>query len=268
MNYFLVALGAGLISAGAAVGAAMAGLIPTQNTESQDAKVAVSTTENPDLAARLDRLEKNRPVNTDDSELVKLNERLKDLEDSVNAKDDEIALLRKQIANLKVAPTSKVEGEGANPVATSPEFDAAWEARYEAKKAQEVEERRLERQAQLLKDTEDRKTRTAEFMPDMIKRMAERMNIPETVIPNVSDAMVAHVNKRLDINFKISSAKIDDKEVDDEAIKLERETLDAETVTALSSLVDEETAKNLVNMSNRMSGGRGGTRGGNFRRGR
>ncbi|MCA8912772.1 MAG: hypothetical protein KDB82_13800 [Planctomycetes bacterium] len=251
MKTFLAALAAALIGGGAAIGAVALNLVPVQKQANQ-----VSADVQP-----LDGEETPVPKTNADYEkqIQDLNQKIEALEVQLSKKDDsasraEVDALKAQIAKLNrpAAPAGEVtEGEtaeGSPPAAApaDPQFEAAVRDVYAKIEEERVEQRRTERQAQRLEQLEQAKQRASEFIPKLVEARASALNIPEASIPDVSAALVTHAQYRAEILSEIEGKRIDGEEVDREANQKKLEELNETTIAALTSYVDEETAKNLV----------------------
>ena len=77
----------------------------------------------------------------------------------------------------------------------------------------------------------------------------------------MSAALVTHAQYRAEILSEIEGKRIDGEEIDREANQQKLEELNETTIAALSSYVDEETAKNLVGAIGRAGRDNGNQRG-------
>lgn len=267
MKTILAVLAAGFLGAGAALGAVALGLVPLDNRV-QGAQVAPAAIDEPETAA-------GKQSATDEiaalrKDLAKLSV---DLEQSRSAKpadhSDEIDSLKAEIAALKTsrpasAPVAAPEG---GPAAGSSDFDTAVRGVVSKLEEERREERRLERQADRIKELEEQKVQISEYIPRFVEGQAERLNIPAASIADVSNALVTHLQFRAELRSEREGQRIDGVEVDDKSFEQKMTDLDAATATALSTYVDAETAKNILNAVNR-TGGRNAPQGGPGRPGR
>lgn len=273
MKTFLAALAAGLIGGGAAVGVIALDLIP-QNKATETAKSA---------APKLDEGESATAPRDYESEITELKHQIDALEirltkqgsGEATATSEEVEALKGEIAALKdaskTAPRPDAEGEDVVDVEASPtvtnEFDSAVREVLTRVQEENAENRRLERQAERLQQLEERKTQIAEFIPNLVNNQAANLGIEESVVPDVSAALVTHAQYRAEIASEMQGLRIDDEEVDTEAYQQKFEELNQTTVAALTTYVDQETAERLVSTiaragrNNRDGGGRQGRNG-------
>jgi hypothetical protein len=246
MKTFLAALAAGLIGGGAAIGVVALDVIP----KAKPAVVARSNaSELPEDSGE------TTPPTDQEAEIAALKQQIDALEVRLEKAGDsaEIDALRKEIAELKkakpVGDKPVVDGEVVvvTPApAVTPEFDTAVREVMTRVAEERAEERRLNQQAERLSELEAQKAQIAEYVPNLVKNQAANLGIAETVVPDVSNALVAHAQLRAEITSEIRGLRIDNVEVDDEAYKAKYEELNQSTITALSTLVDAETAEKLV----------------------
>jgi hypothetical protein len=250
MKTVLAVLAAGLIGGGAAIGAVALDLIPKPKT------TVVATQAGPS------ELPSESAPKADDrhAEIEALRHQVEALEvrlakNTDQDSDSAVAALQKEVDELKkarvVAPKPKAEGEVAVDVTAAPavtaEFDTAVREVMTRVAEERAEERRLNQQAERLSELEAQKLQIAEYVPKLVEKQAATLGIAEAVIPDVSNALVAHAQFRAEIASDIRGQRIDGLEIDEAANKAKFEELHTNTVTSLSSYVDAATAEKLVN---------------------
>ncbi|MCA8914533.1 MAG: hypothetical protein KDB90_03905 [Planctomycetes bacterium] len=279
MKIFLVALAAGLIGGGAAIGAVALNLVPVV-PKANEVTAKSSTPE-------LDDTQSAPSDRGYDQQITDLKHQVEALEVQLSKakvpdNSDEVAELRKELDELKKAKKSAtpkaIEGESEVDVApapaVTPEFDAAVREVIARAAEERAEDRRLQAQADRLSELEAQKTQIAEFVPKLVANQASNLGIAEAVVPDVSNALVTHAQFRAELASEMRGLKIDGEEIDAEAYKQKFEELNQTTIAALTSYVDEATAEKLVNSLDKAArnnnGGnnnrrtpQGGRRGGN-----
>lgn len=253
MKTFLAALAAGLIGGGAAVGVIALDLIPQAKT-AETAKTAepLALDEGGSTSAPRDY----------ENEITELKHQIEALEVRLSkssdgsSSSDEIAALKAEINELKKARstatrsvepgTDAVDVESAP--AVTPEFDGAVREVLNRVQEENQEARRLERQAERLQRLEAQKAQIAEFIPNLVQNQAGNLGIDESVVPDVSNALVTHAQYRAEIASEMQGLRIDGQEVDTEAYQQKFEELNQTTVAALTTYVDQETAERLVSV--------------------
>jgi hypothetical protein len=249
MKTFLAVIAAGLIGGGSAIGAFALDLIPQPKTTVVTSQAGSGELPGESAPATGDRDEE---IDALKHQIEALEVRLAKETGADNAAT--IAALQKEVDDLKrarvVAPKPTTEGEVAVDVTPAPavtaEFDTAVREVMTRVAEERAEERRLNQQAERLSELEAQKLQIAEFVPNLVKNQAANLGIAESVIPDVSNALVAHAQLRAEIASEIRGLRIDDLEIDDEAYKAKNEELNQSTITALSAFVDVETAEKLV----------------------
>jgi hypothetical protein len=170
--------------------------------------------------------------------------------------------LEKAAANKASAPSStppSTDGATPAPVVASPnsaEYRAAWRAEQDAYEKERQEQRKLNQQADRIKQLEEAKKLAADTIPKTLASQAQRLNMNEQQVKDASVALIAHSQKRLELLSAIQEKRINDEDVDQEAIQQQLEELDAATKASLLVIVDEKTADAVLQMTNRT--GRGG----------
>lgn len=262
MKTLIAAIVAGLLGAGAAVGVIAGGLVPLPETTARRAPAA------PQHEA--EGAEAGAAHNDSGAEVARLRNEIKDMQLALDrataagaaGKDaeKEIAALKADIAALKrasvAAPRSgegTTAGEAPKPV--DPAFEEAVRTVNAKLDAEKQEQRRLDRQAARIADLEAGKQRIAETIPKFVQSQAQRLNLDETQVAAVSNALVAHLTARADITSERAGQRIDDVEVDDAAFDKRLEDLDATTLAALTSTLPKDAAENILRSANRMGGG-------------
>ncbi len=267
MKTILAVLAAGFLGAGAALGAVALGLVPLNNRV-QSAQVAPVAIDGPESTATDHSA--SEEIAGLRKDLAKLSV---DIEQSKSAKPTdhsaEIASLKAEIAALKTSKpaSAPVAAPEDGPAAGSSDFDTAVRGVVTRLEEERREERRLERQADRAKELEDQKVQISEYIPRFVEGQAARLNIPQGSIAEVSNALVTHLQFRAELRSERDGQRIDGVEVDDKAYEQKMTDLDATTSAALSTYVDAETAKNILNAVNR-TGGRNTPQAGQARPGR
>lgn len=271
MKTVLAALVAGLLGGGAVVGAVASGLVPVEDLAGRDARVKSAPTSDHDIAALEEENARLREtVNSQAKDLSELSGALKQTRNDMDALSRRLedAATKADVAKISASapetPAAEAApGESPPPVAvvpSSPEYRAAWRAEQEAYEKERQEQRRLNMQAERVKQLEEQKTLVAKTIPETLASQAARLNLNETQVKACADALVAHAHKRLEIMSAVAERRINDEEIDQEALQAQIADLDAATKAILLASVDEKTADSLLQMTNRA--GRGGNDGG------
>lgn len=277
MKTVLAALVAGLLGGGAVVGAVAAGVVPLENLGARETRVKTAPAADHDAAAVEEENARLRDkVNSQAKELSDLSGALKQTRNDLDAitRRLEEAATKEEVAKIAstvpAAPANAAgNADGAQPapapapavaMPSSPEYRAAWRAEQEAYEKERQEQRRLNMQAERVKQLEEQKTLVAKTIPETLTSQAARLNLNETQVKACSDALVVHAHKRLEIMSAMAERRINDEEIDAEALQAQLADLDAATRATLLGSVDEKTADSLLQMTNRA--GRGGSDGG------
>lgn len=275
MKTVLAALVAGLLGGGAVVGAVAAGVVPLENLGARETRVKTAPDADHDAAAVEEENARLRDkVNLQAKELSELSGALKQTRNDLDAitRRLEEAATKEEVAKIAstvpAAPANAAgNADGAQPapapaaaMPSSPEYRAAWRAEQEAYEKERQEQRRLNMQAERVKQLEEQKTLVAKTIPETLTSQAARLNLNETQVKACSDALVVHAHKRLEIMSAMAERRINDEEIDAEALQAQLADLDAATRATLLGSVDEKTADSLLQMTNRA--GRGGSDGG------
>lgn len=256
MKTFLAALAAGLIGGGAVIGVVALNLVPMQ-PKTKPVNTEIGALELSDAPAV--------QTSTEHDALIRnLTEKVQSLEVQLAKKStavsrEEYDSLKAELAKLKsTSPTvaksedvETAEGPVSEVAPSDPAFESAVRDVYARIEAERIEERRTERQAQRLEQLEQSKQRIAEFVPKLVESRAANLNIPETVVADVSAALVTHAQYRAEIQSEVDGQRIDGQEIDKEATQQKLDELDQTTVAALTTYVDEETATQLVSALSR-----------------
>lgn len=273
MKIVLAALAAGLLGGSVAIGAVASGLIPLEDIGGKEsAPVEFSDSDSP-LEDRLIALE-NRNADLK-LRLEELGDRQMDIETKVWDLDDTAATKAELSTKAdKSYVDEKTKGVVAAKRATGPapkvpaeraEFDTAVRDVIGVLRAEEAEQKRLDKQTKRLADLEKRKTQVAEFIPKLLAKQGEKLGIDEATQTTVSATLVQHAQFRLELASEIQEKRIDGEEVDMEAVKQRFSDLDETTLSVLSASVDEETAQKLMKSIKRAGKKGGGERGGRDR---
>ena len=275
MKTVLAALVAGLLGGGAVVGAVAAGVVPLENLGARETRVKTAPAADHAAAAVEEENARLRDkVNSQAKELSDLSGALKQTRNDLDAitRRLEAAATKEEVAKIAstvpAAPANAAgNADGAQPapapavaMPSSPEYRAAWRAEQEAYEKERQEQRRLNLQAERVKQLEEQKTLVAKTIPETLTSQAARLNLNETQVKACSDALVVHAHKRLEIMSAMAERRINDEEIDAEALQAQLADLDAATRATLLGSVDEKTADSLLQMTNRA--GRGGSDGG------
>lgn len=271
MKLILAALAAGLIGGGAVVGAVASGVVPMDNLAPREAKVKTGIESNADIAALEEENASLRgKLEQQSKDLNELGSTLKQTRNDLDAMNKKLADkaskadLEKAAAAKPATPASTApapDGSTPAPVVASPnspEYRAAWRAEQEAYEKERQEQRKLNQQADRIKQLEEAKTLAAETIPKTLASQAQRLNLNETQVKAASDTLVAHAIKRLELLSSIQEKRINDEEIDQEAIQQQLADLDAATKATLMGSVDEKTAESLLQMTNRSGRNNGG----------
>jgi hypothetical protein len=264
-NTILAAFAAGVIGAGAVIGAVSLGLVPVGERSAQprvaylpvqevapapgggDAEVQRLNRELHALQERLDRANRDRDQMED-----RLRSDIHNLQKAIEASQQRSAAAQ---SNSGSADTPIATGNGA--ISTS-ELDARVVQVVERMKAEEAERERQARQLERLAQLEASKLRIAESTPRMVQGMAQRWNIPETSVEAISEVVVKHLQTRAEYQSELQSARIDGREVDMDAYNRRMEELNRQANTTLSIHMPTESAESMLNMLNRTGGMWGG----------
>ncbi|MHC4840027.1 MAG: hypothetical protein ACYTDT_03565 [Planctomycetota bacterium] len=261
MKTLLSAVVAALVGAGAAVGVMVSGVV-----EPEDTKPIASKPE-------VDRDDEITGVDHSD-EIAELRLQLDALRAQNSVKDSsapeidpaEFAAMKATVDGLSkkaesgvVAP--KIDTNEAGEIVVEGGFDTAVRDVMTRVAEEKEEERRLKRQEDRLTKLENGKTSIAEVIPQFLSSQAERFGLDETQITQCSTLMVNHAQMIMDLRSNAAGQKIDGQEVDMDALKQSMEDLNVTTLSALSAVVDAETAEKLASSANRMARG-GGDKGG------
>jgi hypothetical protein len=275
MKTVLAVLASGLIGGGAAIGAVALNLVPMQ-TKTNQVATDVSPLEGDESPAPRSSAEYEKQI-------ADLNRKYDTLEAKYSQRDggvrhEEVEALKAQLAALKKNPATVAKkaagdtpadaGDAPNPV--DPQFENAVRDVYTKIEAERTEKRRTEMQARRLEQLEQAKQRAAEFIPKLVEARASALNIPEASIKDVSTSLVSHAQYLAEIRSEAAGKRINGEVVDRDATQKKIDDLNQTTISALTSYVDEDTAKNLVgavsragrdnNNNNRRRGRRGGNR--------
>lgn len=248
---------AGLLGGGAAIGAVSAGLVTVPSAEPTARRApaepaAEAATANSDQSAEINALK---------SKIKDLEFAIEQGKSTVSAK--EVEALKAEVAELKARPTvvakpaETVVAPKDGPAPADAGFEEAVRAVSAKMEAERVEQRRLDRQAARVVQLEESKKRIGENIPKFVEGQAQRLNLDATQVSTVSNALVAHLQAKADLESEKQSLRIDDKEVDDAAFDAREEALDETALNALTAAVPKETAEQLLRTANRMGGGRG-----------
>jgi phage shock protein A len=256
MQNLLVALVAGLVSAGAAIGAVSMGLVPTPDAD------------RPQAARVLPHVEDHLSVVRDDAsgdvsdELRLMNNRVADLELRLSRAEAtgevggpdleaEIKALRTELNALKARPSSGGASGGGAVAPTAGSGEVVTVERLDTLLDEREARRREEGRAAQLDRT---KEMIANFTPRMVEREAERLNIPEVLVPDVTEVIVAHSQKRAEINHERQSARLAGDDIDETTFTARLEQLDRDTKISLGGIIDSESAESLLSTANRPGG--------------
>lgn len=250
MKTVLAAVAAGLIGAGASTGLIVSGVIPVGTTTNQTARVTPAT-DTP--ANENDTLALKREIEMLRAEQGKLRSEL-DREQPA-AVDPRISELEAEVAALKRARTAPVEAPEEGPAVETGEFDTAVRDVLTRVEEERVEQRRLERQADRIRNLEAEKQRYTESVPRTIRNLSTRLNIPETSINDVSNVLVLHAQTRAEIRSERQSQQIDRVEIDQAAFEQRLKDLDQATLTSLGTHISAESAQSALNLVNRTQRG-------------
>lgn len=255
MKTLLTAFVAALVGAGSAAGVVYSGIVEapndtapliSQTVDSEDEE-ASSTDHSGEIA------ELKRQINALQAEATKPVETVDSGYDA-----SEFAALKATVTGLQSRPeivVSKVDMGDAEKEAGSGGLNSYVRDVMVEVEAEKKEDRRVDRQQKRMDRLAESKIKVAELIPQFLAKQAERMGLDETQVADASDLMVGHAQARLELLSNSESQKIDDIEVDSEVFKQSLEDLNAVTLSSLSSVVDEQTAKQLLNSSNRMGRG-------------
>ncbi|MBX3473560.1 MAG: hypothetical protein KF754_04190 [Planctomycetes bacterium] len=260
MKTFAAAVVAGLLGAGAAVGAVAAGWVQAPTSEPAPRRASI--------------VAESEPAGTPDhsAEINALRTQIKDLElalDKGRASDNsaEIAKLKAEIEGLKrqgvvaAKPAEPVTAPQTGPAPAEPDFEAAVRAVSAKMEAERVEQRRLDRQAARITQLEESKKRIAENTPKFVESQAQRLNLDASQVTAVSTALVAHLQARAELDSERQGMRIDDREVDQADFEAREKVLNDAALNALTATLPKETAEQLLRTANRMGGGAGAGRG-------
>ncbi len=276
MKLILAALVAGLIGGGAVVGAVASGVVPMENFAPREAKLKTGTESNADIAALEEENASLRgKLEQQSKDLNEIGSTLKQTRNDLDAMNKKLADKASK-ADLEKAAASRTadahstapatDGSSPAPVVAapnSPEYRSAWRAEQEAYEKERQEQRKLNQQAERVKQLEEQKALVAKTIPETLASQAQRLNLNETQVKACSDALVAHATKRLELMSAIAEKRINDEDVEQEVIQQQLADLDAATKATLLGSVDEKTAESLLQMTNRTGRNNGGnTRGG------
>jgi len=262
MKTLIAAIVAGLLGAGAAVGAIAGGLVPLPETTAKRAPAAPQH--------EGDAKDGEADHSDSSAEMARLRNEIKDMQlalDRATAPgaagedaDKEIATLKADIAALKKASTvgprtvdGTTTGEAPKPV--DPGFEDAVRAVNAKLDAEKQEQRRLDRQATRVTELEASKQRISDTIPKFVESQAQRLNLDATQVTAVSNALVAHLQAKADITSERAGQRIDDVEIDEAAFDKRLEDLDATTLSTLTSTLPKDAAENMLRSANRMGGG-------------
>ena len=274
MKTVLAAIVAGLFGGGAVVGAVAFGVVPLESS-SRDSKVKTAlAAESGESALEEENARLRDKINAQSKELGELSGALKQTRNDLDDMNKRLAdtASKADLAKLgSAAPVAARESasaptDGAQPAPAvaspnSPEYRTAWRAEQEAYEKERQEQRRLNQQAERVKQLEEQKALVAKSIPETLSGQAQRLNLNETQVKACSDALVVHAQKRLEMLSTLAEKRINDEEIDQEAVQAQFAELDAATKATLLASVDEKTADSLLQMTNRAGrndGGRGG----------
>jgi hypothetical protein len=250
MKTVLAAVAAGLIGAGASTGLIVSGVIPVGTTINQTARVAPAT-EAPDNEN--DTLALKREIETLRAEQGKLRSEIK--REQPAAVDPRVTELEAEVAALKRARTLPVEAPKEGPAVETGQFDTAVRDVITRVEEERVEQRRLERQADRIKNLEAAKQRLTDSVPRTIQHLSARLNIPETSVNDVSNVLVLHAQTRAEIRSERQGQQIDRVEIDQAGYEQKLKDLDQATMTSLGTHISAETAQSALNLVNRTQRG-------------
>ncbi len=249
MKTVLAAVAAGLIGAGASTGLIVSGVIPVGTNTTHTAKVTPAA----EPADNSDNLALKREIDALRAEQGNLRSELK--REQPGAVDPRVSELEAEVAALKRARTAPVEAPKEGPAVQTGEFDTAVRDVITRVEEERVEQRRLERQADRIKNLETEKQRLTESVPRTIQNLSARLNIPETSVNDVSNVLVLHAQTRAEIRSERQSQQIDRIEIDQAAFEQKLKDLDQTTLTSLGTHISPESAQSALNLINRTSRG-------------
>jgi hypothetical protein len=255
MQNLLIAIVAGLVGAVATVGTVAIGLIDVSGPE----RAPIARVEGPQATQEFPAAD----TSALEDEIRTLNQRLQNLEldlSQAQASGDVpdpsgVASLRARVEALEKGGSRAVAtaGNGGSDVVDG-EFSTVVErqarAVYEQMRMAEQQEQRVAR-------LEQRKQMVENTMPRWIERSAQRLNVPEALIPDVSEALVAHAKRRLEIQSEQEDQRIRGQTVDEGAMERQLEQLDYNTGNILKGMIASDAADSLLTTANNMTRGGG-----------
>ncbi|MBE7492756.1 MAG: hypothetical protein HS108_13510 [Planctomycetes bacterium] len=258
MKTLLTAIAAALLGGGAAVGAVASGLVPVPAPETTARRAPAAPAAEPAAQPGADHT----------AELNDLKSRIRELELAATratpaTPNKELAALRAELDELKrrpapaAKPAETVVAPREGPAPTEPAFEESVRAVYAKMEAERVEQRRLDRQAARVAQLEESKKRIAETTPRFVESQAQRLNLDATQVAAVSNALVAHLQARAELDSERQGMRIDDQEIDNAAFEEREKALNDAALAALTATLPKETAEQLLRTANRMSGGPG-----------
>lgn len=262
MSNVVTAVVAAFVGAGAAAGVMFSGIIE----QPHDAAPKVAERPAEDDAFDMPSIDYSGQIDDLKFEIRTLRANQNTIEKPVASGIDpaEIEAMKVTIKGLEaklkggvVAP--KVDTNDAGEIIVEGGLDGAVRGIYANMEAERKEERRLDRHQKRMDRLEESKTKVAEFIPKFLAKQAKRWKMDDIQVEQASSVMVSHAQMRLDLFSEHESQKIDDIEVDSAVFKQSIKDLDAVTISSLSSIVDEKTAKLLLNSSNRVGRGDDGS---------
>ncbi len=259
MKTILAALVAGVIGGGAVLGVSTAGLIPMDglvrrppkhpsNVKEETTDIAANNEDSRTLRNEIVQLRKELSEETVkrgklESEILGLNIALKDKADKglLDLKAD-----KSDLAAVK-GPAAVVEVDGGKI-----SMREAVRAELVALEAEKVEKERQTRQEKRLKDLETFKAQIREGVPPLTQRFAQEAKLDDVKKAGVDNILIAHLAVRADLASEREGLRIDGRPMDNDTYKLRTDAQDQSTMSSLLTLVDEVTAKGMINVANRM----------------
>jgi len=257
MKTIVAAIAAGLLGGGAAIGAISMGFVSVPNTTA---------------STRAPVVVEQAAEDKEDSEALKIEvAQLKSELASLRATQNR-GLSEQEIRNLVKAEAERLstaapvalkaspDGSASEPVVAAAPAEVQIRDVIAKVEAERVEQRRLDRQAERIRQLTETKESITTNVPTFLNNQQQRLRLDDTQITSLTPALTSYLHQRAENRSEVQSLRIDGKEVDNAAVVEKNRQLEAATLSVLTGIVAQETAESLLRSAQRLGGG--GMRGG------